>query len=53
MLSLYQSLFFVMLDKVLFDSLFLRDMFQWIVMVGWRFWWDKIFLFSDIKVVCR
>jgi hypothetical protein len=52
-LSLYHSLFLVVLDKVLFNGLFLRDMFQWIMMVSWRFWWVIIFLLSDVKVVCR
>ena len=53
MLSLYQSLLFVMLDKALLDGLFLRDMFQWIVMIGWRFGRVKIFAFSDVKVIAR
>jgi len=53
MLSLNHSLLFVMLDKALLYGLFLRDMFQWIVMIGWRFWWVKIFPFSDVKVIAR
>jgi len=53
MLSLYHSLLFVMLDKALLYGLFLRDMFQWIVMIGWRFWWVKIFPLSNVKVIAR